>query len=76
MNPVVRRLLEAKIDAEAEARKKELEMLMLLSEEKNYEHNDLQKELFELLKIKRYVDIQMARWSVKQIDEQLKSATQ
>ena len=76
MNPIVRRLFEAKIDAEAEMRKKELEMLVLLSEEKNYEHNDLQKELFELLKIKRYIEIQMAQWSVKQIDEQIKSATQ
>jgi len=71
MNPVVRRLLESKIDAEAEMKKKELDLIMLLAEEKNYEYSDLQKELFELLKVKRSIEIHLARWSVKQIEEQI-----
>lgn len=69
---ILRRLLESKIEAEKNIKMKELDLMDLLENNINYESSPLQKELFELLKAKRVIEIELARWEIKQIDEQIK----
>ena len=69
---ILRRLLESKIEAEKNLKMKELDLMDLLENNTNYESSPLQKELFELLKVKRVIEIELARWEMKQVDEQIK----
>ena len=69
MSSGFRRLLESKIEAEKDVKMKELALMILLSEEQNYQRSQLQKELFELLKAKYVVDLELARWEVKNMDD-------
>ena len=65
----MRQVLESKIEAEKDVKMKELALMILLSEEQNYQRSQLQKELFELLKAKYVVDLELARWEVKNMDD-------
>jgi hypothetical protein len=68
-------MLEKKIDVHADMKKKEVELMYLISREKDYQHSPVQKELFELLKRKRQLEVEFGKWELKSIDETIHNFT-